>query len=194
MPKETITLMPDHWPEPKKEPKKEEKLEFEMHLPETKKKPSKAVKFALIFSLVLIILVGFSIFSFSRKRKIIQPPKIVIPKTAEEKAKEIEVKEETVSPETPLLPTELAPLRGALVRFSSELEKVYLVENDGSLRPVVFLETEFKGGEKLAEVLEKKVYTLSDRFKNVRRGPKVPLTVDFDPRILSPEELKNFID
>jgi len=91
----------------------------------------------------------------------------------------------------PLPDTELATLRGALVRFGGD-SNIYLIELNGELRKVDMQSVYFKDGEKISEIKLILIYTISDRFKNVRKGKGVIGYVDWDPRILSPEELAFF--
>jgi len=91
----------------------------------------------------------------------------------------------------PLPDTELAPLRGSLVRFVGDAN-IYLIEYNGELRKVNMQSVSFKNGEKISEIKPDLIYTISDRFKNVRKGKEVIGFVDWDPRILSQEELAYF--
>jgi len=93
---------------------------------------------------------------------------------------------------SPILPdTELAPLRGSLVKFSGSSE-IYLIENNGELRPVDKQTVIFKDGESIYSISSSLLYTLNDRFKEVRQGRAVKGRVDWDPRVLSSVELQPF--
>jgi hypothetical protein len=87
--------------------------------------------------------------------------------------------------------TELAPLRGALVRFAGE-DKVNLVETNGELRIIEQSTVIFENGQSLKKINQAYIYLIPDRFKDIRRGKDVRGQVDFDPRVLKPEELAPF--
>ncbi len=94
----------------------------------------------------------------------------------------------------PSLPdTELAPLRGALVRFASG-SAIYLVENNGELRRVVTQSVIFKNGQRMAQIDRSLIYLLPGRWESIRHGtPDVSGQVDFDPRVLTAPELEPFL-
>ncbi|MCX6744749.1 MAG: DUF4215 domain-containing protein [Candidatus Parcubacteria bacterium] len=84
--------------------------------------------------------------------------------------------------------TELAPLRGALVKFSTN-KNIYLIDYNGELRLVDPLTASFKNNQAIREIKEEEIYLIADRFKTVRMGKIVSGKVDWDPRILSSAEL-----
>lgn len=93
----------------------------------------------------------------------------------------------------PVLPdTELAPLRGALVKFLND-SSIYLVENNGELRKIEVQTVEFRNGQNIYQLNPRLIYTLADRFKTTRRGKDVKGFIDWDPRVLTEEELAPFI-
>lgn len=99
-------------------------------------------------------------------------------------------------PPTPpvILPdTELTPLRGSLVQFQGEIG-VYLVENNGELRLVDVQTVVFKNGQRINQISKSLIYTLANRFKNIRKGKDVVGLVDWDPRNLTALELKPFLE
>jgi hypothetical protein len=96
-----------------------------------------------------------------------------------------------ISSPSPLPDTELSPLRGSLVKFKDSLI-IYLVENNGELR-MVNQETIFANGQSLSQISSLLIYTIADRFKDVRRGKAVSGKVNWDPRILSQLELNPYI-
>jgi len=93
----------------------------------------------------------------------------------------------------PLLPdTELAPIRGSLVKFKDE-DTLYLVEDNGELRKVDIQSVIFENGQKIDQVKSSLIYTIADRYKNIRRGKDVYGQVDWDPRVLKFAELSPFL-
>ncbi len=98
-----------------------------------------------------------------------------------------------VSPISGSLPdTDLAPLRGSLVKFSGE-EVIYLVEDNGELRRVDQPTVVFDNGKSIDEISSSLIYTIADRFKDIRRGKDVFGQVDWDPRVLTFSELNPFL-
>jgi len=95
-------------------------------------------------------------------------------------------------PPTPLPDTELAPLRGALVRFTGDIN-IYLVELNGELRQVETQSVYFANGQKISQTSPAKIYYIADRFRETRRGKDVIGFVEWDPRILSSAELGSFL-
>lgn len=95
--------------------------------------------------------------------------------------------------QTVILPdTELAPLRGALVKFNDSSE-IYLVEWHGELRLLNQQTVVFKSGQTVKTLTAKKqIYTINLGYKEIRQGNKVSGYIDWDPRILSPEEIESF--
>jgi len=95
--------------------------------------------------------------------------------------------------QTVILPdTELAPLRGALVKFTGSSE-VYLVEWHGELRLLNQQTVVFKSGQTVKSVTAKnQVYSLNSSYEGIRQGSKVSGYIDWDPRILATEELEPF--
>jgi len=93
----------------------------------------------------------------------------------------------------PVLPdTPLAPLRGALVRFPRG-QTVYLVEDNGELRPLILGTIIFENGLRIDQIDLSQIYVISDEWEGVRRGTEeVRGQVDFDPRVLSETELAPF--
>lgn len=91
-------------------------------------------------------------------------------------------------PPGPLPDTELAPLRGALVKFSGE-NVIYLIEYNGELRYVDQASVIFKHGENISQIGLDRIYTINDSFKDIRRGKDVFGWIDWDPRVLSQAEL-----
>lgn len=87
--------------------------------------------------------------------------------------------------------TELAPLRGALVKFSSD-SVVYLVEYNGELRPIDVVTVSFKNGQTFTQISKDLIYMIAERFQTIRRGRTVKGEVNWDPRILSSVELIPF--
>ncbi|MDD5341578.1 MAG: hypothetical protein PHC97_04055 [Patescibacteria group bacterium] len=96
------------------------------------------------------------------------------------------------APPQPLSDTELAPLRGAIVRFSGETN-LYLVENNGELRKIDIKTVKFKNGQTISGLNPKLIYTLAERLETTRKGKDVVGNVAWDPRVLSEEELDSFI-
>lgn len=92
----------------------------------------------------------------------------------------------------PLPDTELAPLRGALVKFKSQ-DVIYLVEDNGELRKVDQQTVIFDNGQKINQISSSLIYTIAERFQDIRRGKDVFGQVDWDPRILSSNELSPFL-
>jgi len=95
-------------------------------------------------------------------------------------------------PIRPLPDTELKPLKGALIRFA-EQEDVYLVEDNGELRLVDKDTVIFKNGLNIFQISPRRIYTINQRFENIRKGREVVGQVDWDPRVLSSQDLKNFL-
>jgi hypothetical protein len=96
------------------------------------------------------------------------------------------------TPPQPLPDTQLAPLRGALVRFAGDFN-IYLVEYNGELRKVETSNVRFKNGQSVSQLDKKIIYVLAKRFESVRHGKDVIGYVPWDPRILSATELSLFI-
>ncbi len=97
---------------------------------------------------------------------------------------------------TPLSPppppdTEIAPLRGSLVKFADE-ETLYLVDWGGELRSIDMNSVSFKNGKTALQISPSLIYTLNDRFKDIRKGKEVFGYIDWDPRVLSEVELELF--
>jgi len=89
--------------------------------------------------------------------------------------------------------TPLAPLRGAIVHFPNSNE-IYLIENNGELRVVVPDSVTFKNGLKISSLSPNLIYTLPLKWQTTRKGDKIVSgQVDFDPRILSLNELLPFL-
>jgi hypothetical protein len=88
--------------------------------------------------------------------------------------------------------TELAPLRGALVRFQGETN-IYLVELNGELRSVDLKTVSFLNGQKISQLNPDLIYLIANQFQNVRKGKTVIGKVDWDPRILSAEEIASYL-
>jgi hypothetical protein len=91
---------------------------------------------------------------------------------------------------TVLPDTDLAPLRGALVKFSGSAN-IYLIEWHGELRLVDLQTAVFKGGLTI-KALQNQIYAINSRYQNTRQGDEVKGYVDWDPRILTNEELEIF--
>ena len=88
--------------------------------------------------------------------------------------------------------TELAPLRGALIKFDENGE-VYLVEWRGEIRLLNQQTTIFKSGQTVKSLADQNlVYLINSNYKGIRRGKNVSGYVDWDPRILTQEELEIF--
>jgi len=88
--------------------------------------------------------------------------------------------------------TELAPLRGALVKFTGD-SNIYLIENNGELRKIEKQTVIFKNGQNIFQLDQNLIYTISSRFANTRHGKDVKGFIDWDPRVLSEQELTPFI-
>ena len=82
--------------------------------------------------------------------------------------------------------------KGALIRFA-EQEDVYLVEDNGELRLVDKDTVIFKNGLNIFQISPRRIYTINQRFENIRKGREVVGQVDWDPRVLSSQDLKNFL-
>ncbi len=92
-----------------------------------------------------------------------------------------------------LLPdTELVPLRGSVIKFSNA-NTLYLIEDNGELRLIDRNTVFFKNGQSINQISPNLIYTIADRYQNIRRGKNVTGFVDWDPRVLSPEELAPFL-
>lgn len=101
--------------------------------------------------------------------------------------------DESAHPNPPLLAdTELSPLRGSLVRFSGEAD-LFLVERNGELRFVDTTSVVFNNGQSVSQISSRLIYVIADRFKNIRRGKNVYGKVDWDPRILSLNDITPFL-
>ncbi len=87
--------------------------------------------------------------------------------------------------------TELAPLRGALIKFSSD-NNIYLIDYNGELRLVDPLTASFKNNQTIRDIKIDEIYLIADQYKTVRMGQPVLGKVDWDPRILSSAELIPF--
>lgn len=89
--------------------------------------------------------------------------------------------------------TPLAPLRGAIVRFPNSND-VYLIEKNGELRIVVPESVTFKNGQTISSLSPNLIYTLPLKWQSTRKGDKIVSgQVDFDPRILTLNELLPFL-
>lgn len=98
-----------------------------------------------------------------------------------------------VTPSGPLPDTELAPLRGAIVKFPGSSD-VYLIEKNGELRVVIPESVTFKNGQKISDLNPNLIYTLPLKWQSTRKGDKIVSgQVDFDPRILTLNELLPFL-
>jgi hypothetical protein len=88
--------------------------------------------------------------------------------------------------------TELQPLLGSLIRFRSGAE-IYLVEDNGELRKVDVSTTVFENGQNVFQINPSLIYLIGEKWKTIRRGRDVTGQVDFDPRVLSQNELAPYI-
>ncbi|MFA5188954.1 MAG: hypothetical protein WC460_06355 [Patescibacteria group bacterium] len=96
------------------------------------------------------------------------------------------------APPQPLPNTELAPLRGALIKFANETA-IYLVDWNGELRPVDMQTVSFANGQKAKQISLTEIYTIASRFQDTRRGLEVVGFIPWDPRVLTQEELEPFV-
>jgi hypothetical protein len=87
--------------------------------------------------------------------------------------------------------TELAPLRGALVKFAGG-SAIYLVENNGELRYIDQPSVIFKNGENISQIGSGRIYVINNKFKDIRSGKDVYGFIDWDPRVLSQTEFLPF--
>lgn len=92
-----------------------------------------------------------------------------------------------------LLDTELAPIKGSVIKFKNE-NTLYLIEDNGELRKIDRLTVVFDNGQSINDISPSLIYTLADRFKNIRRGEDVIGSVDWDPRVLRFVELSPFLE
>lgn len=100
---------------------------------------------------------------------------------------------EVIAPGQPLPDTPLAPLRGALIKFANSSD-IYLIENNGELRLIDQINTIFKNGQRVSDLNPNLIYQLPDKWQTVRKGDKIVTgQVDFDPRVLSLNELLPYI-
>ncbi len=88
--------------------------------------------------------------------------------------------------------TELSSLRGALVRFLND-NNIYLIEYNGELRNIDKQTVRFKNGQTISQLNPKLIYTLAVRFADTRKGKDVKGFIDWDPRVLTEQELLPFI-
>jgi hypothetical protein len=88
--------------------------------------------------------------------------------------------------------TQLSPLRGALVRFVND-SNIYLIEYNGELRKIDAATVRFKNGQSVNQLNPKLIYTLAISFEDTRKGKDVKGFIDWDPRVLTEEELAPFI-
>jgi len=86
--------------------------------------------------------------------------------------------------------TELAPLRGALVKFNDK-EDIFLVETNGELRLVDQKTVIFKYVKNILQLADR-IYLINNRYQNIRQGKMVKGYVDWDPRVLTEIELEPF--
>lgn len=168
--------------------------------------------FSVIF-VIIIIVVAVSIFAIIYFYPEQKPPLVVTPSPAPSPAVTVTPRP-SPSPNpsvTPMIPsptpivrpsptptptilpdTELASLRGAVVKFQDE-ETLYLIENNGELREIDLENVSFVNQGKIQELSPDLIYTIADRYKNIRRGKAVTGRVEWDPRVLSPAELSPFL-
>ncbi len=95
-------------------------------------------------------------------------------------------------PAGPLPDTELAPLRGSVIKFNNS-NTLYLIEDNGELRLIDRNSVVFENGQSINQINSNLIYTIADRYQNIRRGKEVVGLVDWDPRVLSPQELAPFL-
>lgn len=136
----------------------------------------------LLFSVIIIIGGLYYYFIVYRPSQVIQIPVVVV--TPQESGPS----EESLN----LPPTPLAPLRGALIRFSDSTT-IYLVEENGDLRRIDSTTVVFDNGLSLDQVSPNLIYLLPDKWKTIRRDRDVIGQVDFDPRYLNYNELLPFL-
>ncbi|MCX6745905.1 MAG: hypothetical protein NTX00_02690 [Candidatus Parcubacteria bacterium] len=91
----------------------------------------------------------------------------------------------------PLPNTELAPLRGALVRFSGSAD-IYLIENNGELRKIDQKTVAFANGQTISKINPNLIYLLAVGFADIRQGKDVIGKISWDPRVLSQPELEPY--
>ncbi|MCC6639024.1 hypothetical protein IT409_00515 [Candidatus Falkowbacteria bacterium] len=97
-------------------------------------------------------------------------------------------------PQSPIIlpDTPLAPLRGSLVKFAGQ-SVIYLVENNGELRVVDVANVLFDNGDTMSAIDPGIIYQLGNQYQSIRKGSQVVTgQVDFDPRILTTQELQPF--
>ena len=70
---------------------------------------------------------------------------------------------------------------------------IYLIEDNGELRKVDQQTVVFDNGQRVDQISSYLIYTIADRFKNIRKGRDVIGQVDWDPRVLSFNELNPFL-
>lgn len=88
--------------------------------------------------------------------------------------------------------TELSPLRGALVQFPAD-SNIYLIENNGELRKIDKQTVTFKNGQNIYQLNQELIYTLASRYANTRKGKDVINFIDWDPRVLTENEIAPYI-
>ncbi len=153
----------------------------------------------IIISVIIIIGGIFSYFYFFYQpvslvvvNKNINKPSEPSPKPTVSPAPSSALSPQPPAEPAPLPDTPLAPLRGAVVKFSGETT-LYLVEDNGELRKIDRQTVFFENGESINEISPNLIYTIADRFKDVRKGKDVIGQVDWDPRVLSFQKLAPFL-
>lgn len=186
--------------EKKKVEEKKEVIEEEyipaVDLAENARKRKKLLRIGMIVLVSILVVgggaVGGYLFITQQSEQVIisppvtQPPQPTAPPTVPQPSQP-----PVTQPTGPLPDTPLAPLYGALVKFSGE-SVVYLIENNGELRMI----TEgviFDNGQTLTTIRQSLIYTIGDQWKEVRKGRDVMGRVDFDPRVLTLPELRPYL-
>jgi len=154
----------------------------------------KAKKIRLTFILIVVIIIlaigGFVFYYIYYFDKVIS----VNPDLTDNNITEQDLLNQSeVSVIQPELPdTEMAPLNGALVKFDGQPE-VYLVDNHGDLRMIDRESVIFNSNKRLSQISPSLIYTINDKWQNTREGDIITGKVDFDPRIITYNELRLFI-
>lgn len=193
--------------------KRSQKQDIIMHTPE-KEAPVEKVRqkmskttLILLFIFVIIILSGgiFYYLNFMRPKTPVSEDLAVVESEPEvlPDLQPISEPEPVVEPEPEpepesepaeiILPdTELAPIKGSVVKFSGS-NALYLIEDNGELRLIDLDTVRFDNGQRITEISDSLVYTIAAKWKTIRKGKDVFGLVDWDPRVLSEEELKPFL-
>jgi len=156
------------------------------------------LKRRLTFIVLFVIIIAAGIYGYFQFLYQPEPPVVIVNNTNRPEPTPTPSPKLTptpvIQPTPSVLPdTELAPIRGSVIKFKDEIT-LYLIEDNGELRYIDRETVVFDNGQSINDISFRLIYTISDEYKNIRQGKEVVGLVDWDPRVLSYQELAPFLD